>query len=93
MKCPYRNFDECLVEKCPSCNFKENKEEIIAGRYPVRMDTQTAMEMGMAWKETRTTYEFVSCKLVESGAQPVPPKKEIINNTTRTSVVVKKSIF
>ena len=93
MKCPYRNFEECLVEKCPSCNYKKNKQEVIEGRYPAYMDTRTAIEKGMAWKETKTTYEFVSCKLVENAVQPIPPKKEIVNNTTRTSVVVKKSIF
>ncbi len=93
MKCPYRNFEECLVEKCPSCNFKENKEKVIEGRYPAYMDVQTAIREGYAWKGTKTTYEFVSCKLVESAVQPVPPKKEIINNTTRTSVMVKHSIF
>ena len=93
MKCPYRNFEECIVEKCPSCNYKENKQEVIAGRFPTYMSTQAAIEIGYAWKETKTTYEFVSCKLVENAVQPIPPKKEVINNTTRTSVVVKKSIF
>ena len=46
MKCPYRNFEECLVEKCPSCNYKENKQEVIEGRYPTYMSTQTAIEQG-----------------------------------------------
>ncbi len=93
MKCPYRNFEDCIVEKCPSCNYKENKTETIVGRYPAYMSTETALKEGYAWKETKATYEFVSCKLVESGVQPIPARKEIINNTTRTSVVVKKSIF
>lgn len=72
---------------------KKIKKEVIEGRYPAYMDTQTAIERGMAWKETKTTYEFVSCKLVENAVQPIPVKKEVINNNTRTSVVVKKSIF
>lgn len=93
MKCPYRNFEECLVEKCPSCNYEEVKQGVIAGRYPAYMSTQTAIEKGMAWKETKTSYKFVSCKLVDNAVRPIPPKKEIINNTTMTSVVVKKSIF
>lgn len=93
MKCPYRNFEDCIVEKCPSCNYKENKVEVIAGRYPEYMDTETAIKQGRAWKNTKTTYEFVSCKLVESGSQPIPPKKEIINNTAETNIIVRKSIF
>ena len=93
MKCPYRNFEECLIEKCPSCNYEEVKQEVIAGRYPAYMSTQTAIENGMAWKETQTSYKFVSCKLVDNAVQPIPPKKEIVNNTTRTSILVKKSIF
>lgn len=93
MKCPYRNFEECLVEKCPSCNYEEVKKGIIAGKFPGYMSTETALEKGMAWRETQISYRFVSCKLVENSVQPIPPKKEIINNTTRTSIVVKKSIF
>ena len=93
MKCPYRNFEECIIEKCPCCNYKENKKEVTEGRYPTYMNSATAVEKGLAWKSTRTTYEFVSCKLVENGVQPVPPKKEIINNHNETRVVVRKSIF
>lgn len=57
------------------------------------MSDETAMKKGCIWEETQTTYEFVSCKLIENAVQPFPPKKEIINNNTRTSIVVKKSIF
>lgn len=93
MKCPYKNFEECIIEKCPSCVFEEVKRERIAGRFPAYMTTETAIEKGMAWVETETSYKFVSCKLVENNVQPVPPKKEIINNTQKTSVVIHKSIF
>lgn len=93
MKCPYRNFEDCIVEKCPSCNYKENKRIRIAGRKPHYMSDETAMKEGCIWEEVETTYEFVSCKLIENAVQPIQPKKEIINNNTRTSVVVKKSIF
>lgn len=27
MKCPYRNFEDCIIEKCPSCNYKEKKNK------------------------------------------------------------------
>lgn len=93
MKCPYRNFEECLVEKCPSCNYEEIKEEVIEGRPPIYMSTQEALEKGLAWKEHWISYKLVSCKLIDNAVQPIPPKKEIINNTTKTNVVVKKSIF
>lgn len=93
MKCPYRNFEECLVDKCPSCNYRINEQEVIAGRFPPTMCAESAIEQGYAWKETRKTCEFVSCKLVENGVQPMPPKKEVVNNTTRTNIVVNKSIF
>ena len=29
MKCPYREFQECMVEQCPSCNYIEEKKEVI----------------------------------------------------------------
>ena len=93
MKCPYREFKDCIVEQCPSCNYKEIKHEVIDGRYPNWMNSETAIERGMAWKSTRKTYEFISCKLVDNCVQPIPANKQVINNTTRTNVVVRKSIF
>lgn len=93
IKCPYRNFEECLVEKCPSCNYEEIKKEVIEGLYPNYMSTEEALEKGMAWKEHQTSYKFISCKLVDNAVQPIPPQKEIINNTAKTSVVIRKSIF
>jgi len=93
MKCPYRNFEECIVEQCPSCNYEEVKEKVISGIYPHYMSTETALEKGYAWRETKTTYKFLSCKLVENNVQPVPPKKEIINNEQKTVVSIRKSIF
>lgn len=93
MKCPYREFQECIVEQCPSCNYIEEKKEVIEGRYPAYMSTETAIERGCAWKSTRTTYKFISCKLVEGGVQPVSTQKQVINNIQKTNVVVRKSIF
>lgn len=93
MKCPYRNFEECIIEQCPSCNYKENKKKVTAGRKPSCMSDDEAFKAGCLWEETKTTYEFVSCKLIENAVQPIPAKKEITNNNTRTSVVIKKSIF
>lgn len=93
MKCPYRNFEECLVEKCPSCNYEEIKTQHMVGKWPHWMDLETAIKKGSAWKETRTTYKFVSCKLVENGVQPAPSSETVINNKTTTVVQVKRSIF
>lgn len=93
MKCPYRDFADCIVEQCPSCNYEERNVEVTEGRCPACMSNEKALELGYIWKATRTRYEFVSCKLIDSGVQPVPPKKEIINNTQKTSVVIHKSIF
>lgn len=93
MKCPYMDFKDCIVEQCPSCNYKENKNEVIEGRFPSYMSAERAISEGNAWISTKTTYEFVSCKLIDNNVQPIPSKKELINNTTRTNVVVKQSIF
>ena len=93
MKCPYREFQDCIVEKCPSCNYEEEKRTAIAGRYPTYMSTERAIEEGYAWKETKTTYKFVSCKLINNNVQPVPANKTVVNNNQKTSVVVKRSIF
>ena len=93
MKCPYRNFEDCIVEQCPACIYDEETIERIAGRYPDYMSAERAVELGYAWKTTKTSYEFVSCKLIDNSVQPVPANKQVINNTTKTSVVVRKSVF
>lgn len=94
MKCPYRDFQECLLEKCPSCVYKENKRTVIEGRYPIEIGAYQAIELGYAHEVIKTEYEFVSCKLIDNCVQPVPSNKQIINNnTTKKNVVVKQSLF
>ena len=93
MKCPYREFKECIVEECPSCNYKEAKICVTNGRCPSWMSKDEAIKSGMVWEEIRTVYHFVSCKLIDSGVQPAPQTKQVINNNTSTNVVVRKSIF
>lgn len=93
MKCPYREFQECIVEQCPSCNYIEEKNEVIDGACPVYMSLETAIEKGYAWRSIKTTYKFVSCKLVDGGVQPIPAQKQVVNNTQKTNVVIRKSIF
>lgn len=93
MKCPYRNFEDCLVEKCPSCVYEVVKTSTIEGVHPAYMSTEDAIKKGYAWESIKTSYKFVSCKLVDNNVQPIPPKKEVINNNQKTSVVIRKSIF
>lgn len=94
MKCPYRDFQECLVEQCPSCNYTVVESYVTAGICPAWMDRKVAMEQGFIWEEIRKDYKFVSCKLVDNCVQPVPATKQVVNNTTtKTNVVVRKSIF
>ena len=93
MKCPYRDFQECIIEQCPSCNYEEVKETIIVGHAPPWMSTDEAIKRGLEWPAIKTSYKFVSCKLIDNSVQPVPATKQVINNTTETNVVVRKSIF
>ena len=91
MKCPYREFAECIVEQCPSCVYETIETIHIEGRYPMYMNKNEAIEKGYAWEEKRKTYKFVSCKFVKSGVQPIPVQKT--NNIQETRIVVKNSIF
>lgn len=93
MKCPYRNFQECIVEQCPSCVYEKEEKVVIEGRCPSTMSQKAALEKGYIWESTKTVYKFVSCKLVDDKVQPVPEQKQIINNNQKTNVVIRKSIF
>lgn len=93
MKCPYREFQECIIEKCPSCNYEEVQQIVISGKAPYWMSDEEAIRRGNKWKETVKTYKFVSCKLIDNSIQPIPAVKQTINNTTKTNVVIRKSIF
>ena len=95
MKCPYRNFEECLVEQCPSCNYEAKEYTTLEGRkYPYWSD-EYAIKIGSMWEEKHTRYEFVSCKLIENNVQPVPSDNTIINNnnTAKTNVSIRRSVF
>ena len=92
MKCPYREFQECIVEQCPACNYKEVYKEGTIGKYPAYMTREKALEEGYIRKDIKLVYEFVSCKLIDDRVQPVPAKKEVVNNN-HTKVVVKQSLF
>lgn len=93
MKCPYREFQDCIVEKCPSCNYEVIEKTMISGRAPYWMSDEEAIKRGNKWRETIKSYEFVSCSLINSGAAPVPAVKQTVNNTTQTNVIVRKSVF
>lgn len=80
MKCPYNNFQECIVEKCPSCNYETIKNIVIEGLKPYRMSTEEAIRQGCQWEVTKTTYKFISCRLIDNCIQPVPKNDTVINN-------------
>ena len=91
VKCPYNGFKECIVQECPSCNYEEQKRTRIVGRYTGSL--KEALERGAAWEENCTEYRFISCKLVESGVQPVQPEVHNINTSCRTNVVIRNRII
>lgn len=93
MKCPYRDFQECIVEECPSCNYEEVKNIVISGKAPYWMSDEEAIRRGNKWEETVKTYKFISCKLIDNCVQPIPTAKQIINNTTKNNTIIRKSIF
>ena len=95
MQCPYRNFQECLLEKCPACIFEEIKSSITRGRKPDWLSYEAAEQKGMIWQETHTSYKFVSCRLVDNNIAPSPAVKEekIVNNNSSNVTVIKRSIF
>ena len=93
MKCPYRQFKECILQECPSCNYETVECEEIQGTFPAYMDSETAIKQGYAWRVKKKKYKFLSCKLVENNVQPIPKNETVINNKTNTSVLVHRSIF
>ena len=95
MQCPYRNFQDCLLEKCPACIFEEVKNSITRGRKPDWLSYEAAEQKGMIWQETHISYKFVSCRLVDNNVAPSPVVKEekIVNNNSSNVTVIKRSIF
>ena len=93
MKCPYKNFEECIVEQCPSCNYEVVKTTEIDGRYPYYMSGSEAVKQGYAWESNKTSYKFISCRLIDGNVQPVLRDNNIVNNVNKTSINVRKSVF
>lgn len=95
MQCPYRNFQDCLLEKCPACVFEEIKSSTTRGRKPDWLSYEAAEQKGMIWKETHTSYKFISCRLVDNNVAPSPAIKEekIVNNVSSSVTMIKRSIF
>ena len=95
MKCPYNGFKECIVEKCPSCNYTKKQETEIRGKWQPWISTEEALENGNAWKETRTKYQFVSCKLIDNNV-PIPEQTNVVHEhhvINNTAVVVKQGLI
>lgn len=93
MKCPYRDFEDCIVEKCPACNYEVKERTVVVGRYPGKIGKEKAIELGYAWEEVKLEYEFISCKLVDNAVQPVPAQKQTINTIQKTNIAVRNSLF
>ena len=93
MKCPYKNFEECVVEQCPSCNYEVVKTQYVDGRYPSYMSSDEAIKRGCAWESTKTSYKFISCRLIDGNVQPVLRDNNVVNNVNKTSVSIRKSVF
>ena len=93
MKCPYRDFKDCIVEKCPSCNYEVVEKTEVCGRAPYWMSDEEAIRIGIRWESISKSYKFVSCKLIDNSVQPIPSTKQIINNTTSTNISIRKSVF
>ena len=97
MKCPYKNFEDCIVEKCPSCVYEEITEthsEVIGS--PAFLSIEEAQKRGYrpaVINSERKTYAFKSCRLIENKAPFVSTKTENITNIKNTSTVVNHSIF
>ena len=94
MLCPYRNFEECLLEQCPSCNYETTIKTIMAGKKPHHMSNEEAMRIGCIWENTKTIHKFVSCKLLDNNVPLPSVNNQVIDNSSKMSVaVVKRSVF
>ena len=93
MKCPYKNFEDCIIENCPSCNYELVKTSYVEGKYPNYMSSEEAITKGYAQESTKNSYKFISCKLIDGNVQPVLRDNNIVNNTNKTSINIRKSIF
>ena len=93
MLCPYREFKECLVEQCPSCVYDTVKTTVTAGRKPYYMGDIEARKIGCIWDNIKTTYKFVSCKLIDNNVPLPDVNKQVVNNSTKTNVSVVKGII
>ena len=93
MKCPYREFQECVVQECPSCNYEIEKYEVTEGKFPTWMPDDEAIKQGYAWKAKKTRYIFKGCKLVDNNVQPIPKAETHIHNKTENNVAISHSIF
>lgn len=77
MRCPYREFAPCILEKCPACVHETEKEMVLSGRAPVYMSTKEAVKRGYMSEVEKKTYKFKACKLVEKGVPLSDTKKEV----------------
>lgn len=97
MKCPYKNFEDCLIEKCPACTYEKKeytKKEVIG--VPPYLSLEEAEKHGYrprTIEKVDTVYEFVECKLVKNNVQPTPHKTENTVNEHKTNITIHQSLF
>lgn len=91
MKCPYRDFKECIVQECPACEYETKETVEYEGKAPYGMHYDEAVEKGYMWTRTKRKYIFKSCGLITKGVRPVLKPDTHIHN--KTDVSVHHSIF
>lgn len=90
MRCPYREFAPCILEKCPACVYETEKEMVLSGRAPMYMSTKEAVRRGHMSEVEKKTYKFKACKLIEKGVPLSDINKEIKKVKT---INIRQSIF
>lgn len=93
LKCPYRNFENCIGMCCPACNYETEERKVIKGKKFRDWSEEYALERGTMYEAVEINYKFISCKLVDNNVAPQPANKQEITNTIRQNVIVNKSIF
>ena len=94
MRCPYKNFEPCLLEECPACEYEVEIKETFEGRKHPNMSVDEAIRQNLMYVKKTNFYKFKNCKLVENSVRL--PDKRIDNtkiNNTKQTVTVKSSIF
>lgn len=91
MKCPYREFEDCLIQECPSCDYEVEEIEHIEHYYKNPANYRLYRES--EYKRIEKKYIFKSCSLVKNNVQPIPKAETHIDARTSSKTLVHSSIF